>query len=130
PRPRFARVGAQAHPRFHERLPALSVVTGLASRHKVLPGVRPATRPRDDVVDRQVIGLDATVLAGEVVANKHLTTCELDPRPWPLDDVDQPGDGGRVNTSRCAVDRLLVGLEDLRLFVEYESHRPAHIADV
>ena len=70
----------QPEARLLERLAALAVVARLAGGDEVLPGVAAAAMARHDVVERQVVGLPAAVLAGVAVAGEDLAPRQLHPR--------------------------------------------------
>jgi len=67
---------------------------------QVIPGVLATTVPRDDVVQRQVLGRRATVLARVAVAHEDLASGEPDLRARSLDHIDQTNYRGQTKGSR------------------------------
>ena len=83
-----------------------------------------------DVVERQVVGLAAAVLAGVPVAAEDLAPGQLDPRPRAADLVLEPDDRGRLVDGADRADLGVVVLDDLRLGAEHQPERPRDVADV
>src|SRR5579884_1392389 len=102
----------QRHPRLLQRLATLAVVAGAAGAHQVVPGVRPAAVARDEMVERQLLGLRPTVLASEVVAEKDLAAGQPHARPRPLDQRYQPDDRRPGQRPRRRADQPRPVLED------------------
>ena len=123
-------VALEPDPRLLERLAALAVVARLARGDEVLPGVAAAAVARDDVVEGQVVGLAAAVLAGVAVAREDLAPGQLDPRPRPPDLVLEPDDGRRAELGPRRPDDLVVVLDHLGLLAEHEPERPRQVPDV
>src|SRR5258708_30083633 len=63
-----------------------------AGANQVVPGVFATPVARDDVVERQILAPHATVLAGEIVAEKDLPTGEAGFWARTLDQVHQAND--------------------------------------
>ena len=68
-----------------------------------------------DVVDRQVMGLGAAVLAGVAVAGEDLAAAELHARPRPFHEVDEADDRRSVERAGRGVDDLVVPGNELGL---------------
>src|SRR6188508_2291923 len=86
----------QAHPRLIHEAAALAVIAVFARSHEVVPRVCAAAMPRNDVIERQVVRLDAAVLAGVLVANEDFASAQTDARTGTLDSVLESND------RRCA----------------------------
>lgn len=69
-----------------------AVIAGPASGHHILPDVLASTRPRDDVIDRQITATLAAILAGVVVPLEHLASGELYSGTWFEDHPEQTDD--------------------------------------
>src|SRR5215213_5736272 len=124
------RLLAQGHPRFGRELTPLAMVARLARGDEIVPGVHSAAGARHDVVDGQVVTLPPTVLAGVAVTDKDLTPRELHARPRPVDQINHADHRRRRKRARGRLHDPAVGLENLRLAIEDEQDRPAHVADV
>lgn len=68
------------------------IATG-AGRDDVIPDVLSPEMAWINVVDGQVSALPAAVLAGEIVASKHLASIEFHAQTWPMDHLLQADDG-------------------------------------
>ncbi len=62
----------QPHPSFGQRPSALAMIAGRAGRRHIGPNMPAAQVPRHNMIDRQVVGMLAAVLAGFVVTPEHL----------------------------------------------------------
>ena len=127
---RLVRFAMEAQACLVKRLAALAVVAPLARGDEILPGVSAATMARHDVIQGQVVGLPAAVLAGVPVAGEDLSTAELHPGPGSADHVLEPYDGGRAELRPRRPDHLVVVLDHLGLLPEQQSEGPGQIADV
>ena len=124
------RLSLETKPGLVERLAALAVVAGLARGDQVLPAVGATAVARHHVVERQVVGLAAAVLAGVPVAREDLATAELHARPRPADEVLETDHGGRAELRPRRPNHLVVVLDHLGLLTEQQSEGPWQIADV
>ena len=117
---RAAGSAGQLHARVLQYLVALARVAAAAAGDEVVPLHSP-TRPfGQDVVNGQVSGLDAAILAGVIVAGKDRAARQLEFRQGPLDMVAQAqhgrgGDG--VALARQKARRILsvMCVQDVRL---------------
>src|SRR5258707_4323176 len=91
-RPRLAGLAAQQHARLVRRAPTLAVVAAAAGADQVVPAVAAAAMARDDMVQSEIAGADAAVLAGVMIANEDLAAGEPHARSRPFDHVHQPND--------------------------------------
>lgn len=127
---RLKRLAQELHSRFGERLASLAMVAGPAGTDDVLPGVRTAAGTRHDMVDRQVMGAYAAVLAGVVIAEKDLAAAEFHAHRGTLDQAQEADDRRRGEAPVCRGHLMLVGLQDLCLAGEPEDERPTHRCDM
>jgi len=97
---RLVRFTAKHHSCLLGEASALPVVARLAGTDEIFPTVRTAAMPRDDMVNRQLLRLLATVLAGEVVAQKQLSACELGNGLDAAYEVEKPDYGGACVRAR------------------------------
>ena len=87
------------HPGFFGRTAAFFVVTTPARRHDVFPGLSPALRNGNDMVERQLFRpeLVPAVLAGIAISREDIDAGELD-RPVDIlkpNQLEKPHDGGK-----------------------------------
>src|SRR5215204_7164324 len=82
------------------------------------------------MVNRQVVAMAATVLAGEVVADENLPPSEFYSRSGPPDEIHEPDDRRSGEDLGGAGQTDLLGFEDLRLATDHEHDGSAHVADV
>jgi hypothetical protein len=127
---RLERRADESHPGLLEELAALAVVTALAGRDEVVPGVAAAAVARHDVVERQVVGRSTAVLARMAVAGEHLAASQLDARPGPADLVLQPDDTRGAELRPRRPDHLVVVFDHFGLLAEDESKGSRQVADV
>ena len=113
-----------------ERLATLAVVARLARGDEVLPGVSATPMARNDVVEGQVVGLAAAVLAGMPVAREDLAAGQLDPRSRAADQVLEADDGGRAVFGPRRPDHLVVVLDHFGLLAEHEAEGARQVTDV
>src|SRR6187397_404502 len=71
---RLVRRTVEPEPRLLERLAALAVVARLAGGDEVFPGVTAAPMAGHDVVEREVVGLPAAVLARVAITAEDFAT--------------------------------------------------------
>ncbi len=83
----------EVHLRLLNGAAALAVVAMRAGSHQVSPGMRPAEVAWDDMVDRQGSGVLAAILAGVVIATKHLALGQFDARVGTVNHLFQADDG-------------------------------------
>jgi hypothetical protein len=105
----------EAHAGFFRGTVALAVVAGFASAHQILPGMLAAPVAGDDVVQGQIPGLQAAVLAREIVSDKDLLAAETELWPRPMNQVDQAYDRGQRNSAAGGAQKPMVVFQDLRL---------------
>lgn len=124
------RVVQQRHASLTQLPAAFTVVAGRTGRYHIGPYVLSSKVARDDVIDGQVMGFLAAVLAGEIVTPKDLTAAKSHPAARSVHHLPQADNRGAregvidgvnhpptVNYHRCAL-----GQE--------KSYRPAHIAHI
>jgi hypothetical protein len=83
--------------------------------------VAPAAVARDDVVQRQVAGADAAVLAGMVIANENLAPRQPHARPWALDHVHEPNDRWTLEKPVRRTNGMIGVLENLCLAAVHQD---------
>jgi hypothetical protein len=66
----------------------------LACCYYICPNVLAAQVARRHVIHRQITITSSTILTGIIIAAKDFPACQFDVRPWPVDLVLQPDDGG------------------------------------
>jgi len=79
----------QSHLRFIRRTPTFVSVAGDAGADHIVPGVHPTSPPWDNVVQGKLFGLTATILAGVLVAVKHLGPAQFPLMPGTADHIDE-----------------------------------------
>lgn len=62
----------QAHIRLFEQTIPFFAIADLAARHQVLPCALPPARAWDDMIERQVTGVLAAILAGFIIAQQDV----------------------------------------------------------
>lgn len=97
------RMVPQVHTGFCWRTARLAVVADGASAHHVFPGVFAATAAWQDMVQRQVAGLTAAVLAQIPVPAEYLGTSNAATKAGPFDHVYQANHRGQVDIARRTV---------------------------
>src|ERR1035437_7879162 len=127
---RLDRSARQPELRFVEELAALAVVAGLASGDEVLPAVGAAAVARHDVIEGEVAGLAAAVLAGIAIAAENLSARQLDPRPRLTDLVLEADHGGRAVIRPRRPDQLMVVFEHFCSLPEHQPEGARQIAHV
>jgi len=81
------------------------------------------------MVNGQIVGMDATVLAGVVIASEDLPPAQFNPWPWPVHYVFQTDDRGAGVRSTRRVDEPPSVLDDLRLAAQDHDESPFHRRD-
>ena len=123
----------EPHPGFFGRTAAFFVVTTPARRHDIFPGLSPALRDGNDMVERQLFGpeLVPTVLAGIAISREDIDAGEFD-RPVAIletNQLEEPHDGGKLKGDRHSVDLSVVDLEDFNFALPEERDRLLPIDD-
>ncbi len=100
---RFDGKAVQSEARFFQCAAALAVVAGSAGGDDIIPDVFAPQVARNDVVDGQVQGVFAAILAGEVIATEDFTAGQLQSWPGTVHHVLQADNGryrqGHINRS-------------------------------
>src|SRR5438132_453208 len=120
----------ERHACLGERAPALPVVARLAGGDDVLPDVLATAVTRHHVIERQVVTALPAVLAGVVVTDEDFLTGHLHDGARTLHVVREADDRWRRKAHPLARDQVAVLLDDARLLLREEDHRPADVADV
>lgn len=126
----LARLAEERHAGLFRRPAALSVVAGLAGGDQVLPAMGTAAMARDDMVDSEVFGLFAAILAGVVVAQEQLATRQFRDRVDPLDEVEQADHRWADELVRGRVEDSLAQFDDFRLAVPDQNKGTASRTDI
>src|ERR1035437_5185736 len=116
--------------RLVEQIAALAVVARLAGGDQVVPRVGPASMPRHDVVQGEVVGLPAAVLAGVRVTVEDLPARQLDAGPRPAGLVLKADHGRRAVVDPRRPDHLVVVREHLCSLAEHQPEGAWQIAHV
>src|SRR5437762_4886776 len=124
------RKAQERHACLGERAPALPVVAWLAGGDDVLPDVLATAVTRHHVIERQVVTALPAVLAGVVVTDEDFLTGHLHDGARTLYVVREADDRWRRKAHPLARDQVAVLLDDARLLLREEDHRPADVADV
>src|SRR5437762_13021817 len=124
------RKAQERHACLGERAPALPVVARLAGGDDVLPDVLATAVTRHHVIERQVVTALPAVLAGVVVTDEDFLTGHLHDGARTLHVVREADDRWRRKAHPLARDQVAVLLDDARLLLREEDHRPADVADV
>src|SRR5207253_896498 len=107
----------QVHARLFRQSPALAIVTPPARRDDVLPGLIPALRDGDHVVEGEILRseLAPAVLAPEPVPGEDIDPGELHRAVGlaELDHLQQPHDRGQLEGDRDPVDLAVIDLQHL-----------------
>ena len=120
----------KGHSGFHRCPPCFPQIAAAAGGNHILPSVAAVLATGYHVVQSQVLGLLAAILAGEPVSQEHLFLGQLPGQERPFDHVDQPDDGGGLDYRSDGVELSLVVLKRLGFaFVEHH-HGPADRANV
>lgn len=106
------------------------MVARYAGAHYIFPDVRAVARSRDDVVQRQLLGLYATVLAGEPVSIKYRLPGQASPHHGALDHVEEPDYRWRRECFGDAMDESHAICDKLSLAVPHQHECPSYCADV
>ncbi len=98
----------------------LAAVAATATRHDVVPAVRPTPAPRDDMID--VLGLRTAVLAAMPVTNEHRAAGDGDAGLVGDADVVDQADDGRFGEPRPGGVEVLAGaVQQLGLVGEHQD---------
>src|SRR5688500_8181920 len=106
------------------------MIARAASAHQVVPCVPATAVPRHHVVERQLLGLRAAVLAGVVVAQKDLAPREPDAGARTLHELYQADHRRARDRKRGRADGASTVLQDLSLPTVEEDHGAPGVADV
>jgi len=79
----------QPHPSLGQHPPALAMIAGRAGRSHIGPNMPAAQVPRHNMINRQVVGMLAAVLAGFMVAPEHLLAGQFEVRSRSVNHVIQ-----------------------------------------
>jgi len=104
---RGGRFGEQLHVGFTRCVACLAVVARGTGTDHILPYVRTLARAGDYVVERQVLGFGAAVLAAEAVAIEYGSPGKTPSDQRPLDHVDKPNHGRNGHTPRHCGDMVV-----------------------
>ena len=123
---------AQFHIRLVGRAPRLGQVAALAGGHHIVPGIGAVVPARHHMVQGKPLRLDAAVLAGVMVPQKHLFFGQASGRERPLDQINQPDDRRRVQRGAETADARRFGtlFQQLGLAFGQQDNGPAHGADI
>ncbi len=115
----FGGSAAQHHPRFVQSFAAFASIAGRTRADHVIPNVRAAAMSRNNMVDGQVVCLNAAVLTREIVAAKYGAPRQAQPRPraiYLLREADDRGTRklrrGRENIPATVGDDLCFAAND------------------
>jgi hypothetical protein len=101
----------------------LAGVAGPACSNDVVPGVKPASAARHDVID--VLRGATAVLAFEVVAHEDSAARQRRPRPvGNLDEVVEPHHAGRGHRDLLAAEHHPIAVQHLGFAVQSKDERP------
>ena len=89
-----------------------------------------ATMARHDMVDREMVRLDATVLAAEIVATKNRATRKLDPRSRSAHLMRQSNDGWKRKRGGRRVDVPAAVHDNFRFAANEQHHRAMRVAHI
>ena len=127
---RRVRLAQQLHVRLAWRPARLAMIAAHTSANHVVPRVRPFPPARQDVVQRQLPGPLAAVLAGIAVSVEHRLARKSSPHYGTLHHIDQSdhrGSGEQIgHTSNVAAPILY----EFGLPSPYQRQRASHVANV
>ena len=121
---------SQHHPRLGERLAAFLAIARGARADNILPEVRAAAMTRHHVVNRQVIRLNAAVLANEIVAAKNGAARERHAQSRAVHLIRQANHGGTRKFHRRRVNVAATVDDDFRLAADEEDNRASSLTHV
>ena len=114
----------ELHVRFFGEPVPLFIVAPLAGTDHVLPAVRSAQVPGQDVIDGQWAPRCAAILALVAVPLEDVLAGQHDTLVGYANEVHQPDDTGPVEHRVHAPHRFRVFVNDLRLAQKHEDYRP------
>lgn len=128
--PRLSRHSEQRHSRLPGSASGLAVVTWLARADNVVPRVRTAPRPWQNVVQCQVSRLRATVLAAKTVPDEHFSPRKLPAVKRTFDHVVKANDAGFFDDVGSASEEFSGLANRLSLAFSEQRDSTPHIADI
>lgn len=83
------RIASKFHAGHFGGAPGLTLVTGLARAHQVLPGMFTPEKTWHDMIYGEILGLLSAVLADVTVSNENLASAQPPLHAWTFDHVNQ-----------------------------------------